>query len=95
MIFISCIACFTKYIKQYYASANAYLEAVERSDSVIGKKKNKKIFNNIREYLIEKHPVRFTVLYIIIITIYSFSVSPLGNNYRIIGVLDIGFCTLR
>jgi len=95
MIFISCIACFTKYVKQYYSSANAYLEAVDNSNRIQEKQIKKKTFNNIREYFIEKHPIRFTLLYIIIITVYSFAVSPLGKNYRIIKHFDVGFCTLR
>jgi hypothetical protein len=94
MIFISCIACFTKYVKQYYSSANAYLEAVDNSNRIQEKQIKKKTFNNIREYFIEKHPIRFTLLYIIIITVYSFAVSPLGKNYRIIKHFDVGFCTL-
>jgi len=94
MVFISCIACFSKYIKQYYTSANAYLVAVESNNNMQEKKIKKKSLNSIREYLIEKHPVRFIILYIIIITIYSFTVSPFGKNYRIIGDVDLGFCTL-
>ncbi|ORX82935.1 hypothetical protein BCR32DRAFT_267320 [Anaeromyces robustus] len=99
MIFISCISCFTKYIKQYYASANAYVEAVNINVHIESKKKKniilkKKTIENVRVYLIEKHPIYFTIFYVIIITIYSFAVSPLGKNYRIIGHQDLGFCTL-
>jgi len=95
MIFISCIACFTKYIKQYYVSANAYIEAVENNENIKKEKIKKRKFANIRKYLIEKHPVQLTILYNILITIYSFSISPLSENYRVIGNLDVGFCTLR
>jgi len=107
MIYISCIACFTKYINQYYKSANAYMEAIKSHNKIKLKKIEKSTNNfhllliiqlkitNIWKFLIEKHPVRFILLYIGIITIYSFSLSPFSENYKIIKNADVGFCTLR
>lgn len=93
LMMVSCIGCISRYLKQYYSSANAFVEVFDEKYEVKNQYGNKKL-QNVRDYLIDKYPNRFVLFYILIVTIYSLLVSLFGNRYRIFNDVDKGFCII-